>query len=85
MTYIIYQVLSAVTGIIITLSIILCNTLCNPIAPHITRTIKDAVLTYIGFAFFENVNMSNALMIGLLVSFVGAIVYLWDSWVKLQY
>ena len=65
-------------GIVITLSILLVCTTCSPVAVNITGTLKDVLLTYLGFAFFKNIKMSLALAGGLVLSFSGAGMYAFD-------
>jgi hypothetical protein len=38
----------------------------------LTGTMKDVALTYLGFVFFDNVHISVSVMVGLLISFIGA-------------
>lgn len=75
---------SGMMGIVITLGVLLVCTTCNPIAVNITGTIKDVILTYAGFVFFENVHISFSVMVGLFFSFAGAIFYGYDSYSKIQ-
>lgn len=80
---------SGMMGIVITLSILLVCTLASPVATNITGkdirrikriigTVKDVVLTYIGFVFFDGVHLTMNVLTGLGLSFMGAIAYGWD-------
>ena len=39
---------------------------------NVVGTIKDVLLTYAGFAFFDDSNCSQLVLLGLAVSFAGA-------------
>jgi hypothetical protein len=76
--FISYIAISGFMGIVITVSILLVCTLCNPVAVNITGTIKDVALTYVGFVFFKNVVLSFNVLGGLFLSFFGATTYAVD-------
>jgi len=50
----------------------MCIKLAGPVAVNITGTLKDVILTYVGFIFFDNVEMTNPVLVGLVFSFTGA-------------
>ena len=45
--------ISGISGIMITLSLLMVCTIAAPIAINVTGVIKDVALTYIGFIFFK--------------------------------
>lgn len=57
-------------------------TLCSPVAFNITGNLKDVVLTYVGFLFFNDAILTLLVGIGLLLSFSGAGSYAVDSYFK---
>ena len=68
-------------GFVITMSILLTITLCGPIALNISGTLKDVVLTALGFFFFPNdVQVSTSLFIGLTLSFTGATYFSYNKY-----
>ena len=79
-------------GIIITCSVLMLCTICSPIAFNITGThlhlpnpignLKDIVLTYVGFMFFNDAKLTVMVAIGLFLSFLGAGSYVYDSYLK---
>ncbi len=70
-------------GITITLSVLMVCTVVSPIAFNITGTLmfffipefignmKDVVLTYVGFMFFDDISLTLMVAIGLMFSFIG--------------
>lgn len=48
----------------------------------ILGTMKDIVLTYIGFIFFDDSTMTTTLATGLALSFAGAVLYPLDYYLK---
>lgn len=67
-------------GIAITMTSLLTVTICGPLAVNISGTIKDVALTYVGFAFFDNVIASASVIVGLCFSFTGATFYSYDRY-----
>lgn len=68
-------------GFVITMVILLAITLCGPIALNITGTLKDVVLTALGFFFFpDDVKISQSLFVGLAISFTGATYYSYNKY-----
>ena len=67
-------------GIAITMTSLLTVTICGPLAVNISGTMKDVALTYAGFAFFENVQATNNVILGLIFSFSGAAAYSYDRY-----
>jgi len=68
-------------------------TICSPIAFNITGikilffdlylgNLKDIVLTYIGFIFFDDTILTMMVATGLVLSFMGAGSYALDSYLK---
>lgn len=43
---------------------------------------KDVVLTYVGFMFFDDVSLTRMVALGLLLSFIGAGSYALDSYLR---
>lgn len=72
--------LSGVMGIMITCSALMVVTLCNPVANNITGNLKDVILTYIGFIFFDDAILSSSVAIGLMFSFLGAAYYVFNAY-----
>lgn len=70
-----YVMLSGVLGILITLSVLMVVTVVSPIANNITGNMKDIVLTYVGFIFFDDATLTKTLATGLAISFAGAVMY----------
>ena len=56
------------------LSIAVTVAMCGPLALNITGIMKDVFLTYAGFMFFDDVEPTPHILIGLGLSFIGAIV-----------
>ena len=58
-----------------TISLVVAVTvaIAGPLALNITGIIKDVFLTYAGFIFFEGVKPTPCVLIGLLLSFTGAV------------
>jgi len=71
-TFVTLVCISGVSGIMITLSVLMCIKLAGPVAVNITGTLKDVILTYVGFMFFEGVEITTPVMVGLVFSFAGA-------------
>ena len=72
--------LSGIMGIVITLSVLMVCTTSSPVSVNITGTIKDVLLTYAGFVFFQNVHISPSVIMGLAFSFLGASYYGYNSY-----
>ena len=68
--------LSGSFGILIMMTTILTVTLAGPIAINIAGILKDGVLTYAGFLFFDDIKATPSVMAGLGISFSGALSYL---------
>lgn len=68
--------MSVGSGITLTLIMLLSITLAGPVLTNMTGTIKDAALTYVSFIFFEDALATPTVLIGLAISFIGAIVYI---------
>jgi len=45
---------------------------CGPLALNIAGTLKDVGLTYAGFVLFDDVKVTNNVLAGLVLSFLGA-------------
>jgi len=45
----------------------------------LTGNLKDVALTYIGFIFFNDSTLTNMMLIGLTLSFIGSLIYVVDS------
>ena len=73
---------SGIMGIIITCAVLMVCTICSPVAFNITGNLKDVVLTYVGFVFFNDAMMTLMVGIGLFFSFMGAGSYAFDSYLK---
>ncbi len=73
---------NAVSGMIIMLTNLMVCTFCSAIANNITGTVKDVVLTYVGFFFFTDVNKSLPVLGGIGLSFLGASIYIFDAYKK---
>lgn len=43
---------------------------------------KDVALTYVGFMFFDDANLTTMVAVGLLLSFIGAASYAFDAYLK---
>jgi hypothetical protein len=78
--FITYICISGVMGIAITLSVLIVCTLVSPIAFNVTGNLKDVALTYIGFIFFEDANLTFMVGVGLLLSFIGSGAYIIDRY-----
>jgi hypothetical protein len=59
-------------GILITIATLLTVTTCGPSALNISGTLKDVLLTYLGFILFNDVEPTNMIVAGLALSFTGA-------------
>ena len=57
-------------------------TICNPVAFNITGNLKDVVLTYVGFMFFDDASLTMMVATGLFFSFIGAGSYAVDAYLK---
>lgn len=69
-------------GIIITLSVLMVCTVVSPVAFNITGNMKDVVLTYVGFMFFNDASLTFFVGLGLTISFAGAASYALDQYFK---
>jgi len=57
----------------ITIFTLLTVTACGPFALNISGTTKDAVLTYLGFILFDDIMPTTMILIGITMSFCGAV------------
>lgn len=64
---------SGAAGIILTLSVLSVCATGGPIMVNVTGTIKDVFLTYVGFAFFNDSKVTESVLLGLTLSFAGAL------------
>ena len=55
------------------MSIAIATTVAGPLAINISSILKDVLLTYAGFIFFNDVRATTPVLLGLALSFVGAI------------
>ena len=80
-------------GIVITCATLIVCTICSPVTSNINGNIslskylslgnlKDVVLTYIGFVFFDDASFTLMVGFGLLLSFLGAGKFVYDSYKK---
>ena len=74
--------MSSVSGILITVSSIMVNVICSPIAYNVTGILKDVVLTALGFLCFSDVELTQPLALGLVLSFTGAGIYSYNGYQK---
>ena len=72
------------SGIMITISILMVITICGAIGPNLCGVIKDVGLTYAGFILFNDASMTPSVAIGLSLSFAGATYFLWDKYMEEQ-
>lgn len=73
-----YVVLSGVLGIVITMSVLMVVTINGPIWQNIVGNSKDIILTFVGFMFFDDANLTFMMAFGLTMSFAGAALYVLD-------
>ena len=71
--------LSGCSGILITICSILTVYLCGPVGLNISGIIKDVGLTFVGFAFFKNKQVTAETVVGITLSFVGATYFIWAN------
>lgn len=71
---------SGTSGIVITLSILCVVQVGGPILVNVTGIIKDVFLTYLGFAFFDDLSPTAMVLAGLVLSFGGAVLALVDKY-----
>ena len=64
---------SGMGGIMITIATLLTVTTCGPSAVNIAGTLKDVLLTYLGFILFDDIKPTNQILVGLALSFTGAV------------
>jgi len=64
---------SGAAGIVLTLSVLSVCATGGPIMVNVTGTIKDVFLTYVGFAFFNDTKVTESVLLGLTLSFAGAL------------
>jgi hypothetical protein len=76
--------LSGCFGIVITMTSILTVTTGGPLAINIAGILKDVGLTYAGFLFFDDVKATISVLIGLALSFSGALVFLGTKYNQIQ-
>lgn len=65
--------MTGILGIVITLSVLCCVSIGGPITVNTSGTLKDVILTYIGFIFFDDIQITPHVGVGLALSFLGAI------------
>ena len=63
---------SGILSITITLSMLSVIILAGPIIVNVIGNIKDIVLTYLGFALFNDQELTMVVALGLALSFCGA-------------
>jgi len=56
----------------ITIASLLTVTTCGPSGLNISGTLKDIVLTYLGFILFDDIKPTNMILAGLSMSLAGA-------------
>ena len=66
-------VIFSLVGAVFSFSIACTVAIAGPLSLNITGIIKDVFLTYAGFIFFDDANCTPCVMVGLAVSFGGAI------------
>mgnify|MGYP000748917462 CR=1 FL=1 len=71
-TFVAMTLFSGSMGIIITLSVLVVIVVGGPIMVNVTGTMKDGLLTYAGFVFFDDSKVSPMVLLGLGLSFAGA-------------
>ena len=67
-----WLVTSGILSVTITLSMLSVIILAGPIIVNVIGNIKDIVLTYLGFALFNDQELTMVVALGLAVSFCGA-------------
>ena len=77
--------ISGAFGIGITITSLLTTTLCGPFAINFAGTVGHVFLTFIGFMVFDDANLTNAVLIGLLCSFTGAIHFSYNKYLEIYY
>ena len=78
--FVVYILISGVMGIVITLSVLMLITINGPISQSIVGNMKDVVLTWIGFMFFDDATLTSLVFCGLALSFLGAALYAFDQY-----
>jgi len=73
--FLLYFVLSAVMGCVLTFSQNLCTMVNSPLATSITGNVKDIASTLLGLLLFPDVHINLWLCVGLVISLSGAMVY----------
>ena len=63
---------SSLSGIAQTLAMLSLVVVGGPIMINIVGTMKDVLLTYIGFAVFQDMELTNMVLGGLAISFAGS-------------
>ena len=64
--------ISAICGFSLSLAMLSLVMLGGPIMINIVGTLKDVVLTYASFVFFDDTKCTKMVLVGLAVSFAGA-------------
>lgn len=59
-------------GILITIASLLTVTTCGPSGLNIAGTLKDVLLTYLGFILFNDVKPTAKILVGVGLGFAGA-------------
>jgi len=75
LNFVTYMFYNCLTGIMYTVSRLLAVSIGGAICCNITGVLKDVLLTYIGFIAFNTKPPSEQVLIGLALSFGGAIFY----------
>ena len=76
LTHIVSLILSGTLGLILQISGLVTIATCGGITMNIAGVSKDGALTLAGFIFFSDANTSIPSMIGITISFLGAIYYM---------
>ena len=63
----------SIIGALLSFSIAITVAIGGPLALNVTGIMKDVFLTYAGFIFFDDTEPTAYVLIGLTLSFVGAI------------
>ena len=79
-TFVILTSMTGCMGVFITLSVLCVVNIGGPIAVNVSGIIKDVFLTYVGFIFFDDQEFNSFVALGLALSFVGAI-----NWVYFKF
>ena len=75
---------TSIMSILSTFSMLAVVMLSGPVVVTIAAILRDLILTYIGFAFFTDIDFTILVIGGLLVSFAGAAHELVTKMLKLK-